>query len=95
MLGWDNKQTISAGEGALEYYNRILKNMPASAVSRKTKHKRQRRHCTSQRLTRSACVVYLPKERFVGQLPTNLKFVDSLTLVGTEQRCLDALLRDI
>lgn len=95
MLGWDNKHTISAGEGALECYNRILKNMLASAVSRKTKHERQRRHRTSRRLTRSAYAGYLPKERFVGQLPTNLKFLNSLTLVGIEQRCLNALLRDI
>ena len=96
MLGWDNKQSISAGEGALEYYKRILKNIPAS-VSRKTKnkHKRQRQHRSSRRPTRSAYAGYLPKNSIVSQLPTNLKFLNSLTLVGIEQRCLNALLRAI
>ena len=49
-----------------------------------------RHYRTERRLTRSAYAGYLPKERFVGQLPTNLKFLNSRVLVGKERRCLNA-----
>ncbi len=95
-LGRDNKQTISAGEGALEYYNRLKKQLKTIKHNSKQTHKKHNHHRKSRRhIRRIAYTGYLPKERIVGQLPTNLKFLNSLTLSGQEQRCLNALLRVI
>ena len=105
MLGpMQRKHTITAGQGALDYYDKILFfAQKLSKRSKRSKHSKKMtrsssstRKLTSKRtLTQSRrSFVYngwIPIKRFMGNLFHNLTTLQCMKLPQRERKCLDAL----